>query len=185
MPTPLNIPIILGASRPERQSAKVAALLQSILEKNPNVSPVSVDVRDFEIEYDEKQQIPEFHAITTAADAFVLVFPEYNHGFPGKFKTLLDTEFATYKHKPVLVASVSSGQFGGVRAVESLLPILSNFGMIVSGKNLHFPFVKELFDDAGQLKDEKVLERAERMVDELIELTQIIQVGKEGVKTAE
>jgi NAD(P)H-dependent FMN reductase len=111
----------------------------------------------------------------------VLVFPEYNHGYPGKFKTLLDTEFAEYKHKPVALVSVSSGQFGGVRAVEALIPVLTDFKMIVTGLNLHFPFIKEVFDEKGNLIDPKTKERIEKTLQELIYLTNVFKVGKRSV----
>src|SRR3990167_7646759 len=104
-----NIPVILGAARPARQSEKVAKLVLYELEKFEEVETSLVDVNDFDVPYDEDTSIPEFHKIVDKADAFVLVFPEYNHAFPGRLKSLLDTEFDAYKHKPVALASVSSG----------------------------------------------------------------------------
>ncbi len=177
----LNIPIILGASRPDRMSEKVATLILKIIKNTPEIETSIVDVRDFHIEYDDDKNIPGFHEIVSQADAFVLVFPEYNHSFPGKLKSLLDTEFDAYKHKPVALASVSSGQFGGVRAVESLTPVLSSLGLVVSGLTLHFPNIKEVFDDSGNPVDTKVNERVAKMLNKLIYLTNAIKIGKEAL----
>ena len=137
-----------------------------------------VDVRDFPIEYDDARSIPAFHAIAQQADAFVLVFPEYNQGFPGKLKSLLDTELAVYHRKPVALASVSNGQFGGARAAALLTPVLTKLGMVVTGLNLHFPFVQNSFDEAGALTDPKVPERVDRMLSELISFTQTLKKGQ-------
>ncbi|MFI5614359.1 NADPH-dependent FMN reductase [Amycolatopsis sp. NPDC051903] len=54
-----------------------------------------------------------------AADAFVVVTPEYNHSYPASLKTLIDWHHVEWQRKPV--AFVSYGGFcGGLRAVEAL-----------------------------------------------------------------
>lgn len=174
----LIIPVILGASRPERKSERVANFILQVLREDFELESPLVDVRDFQIEYDEDKSIPEFRDIITKSDALVLVFPEYNHGFPGKLKSLLDTEFDIYKHKPVVLASVSSGHFGGVRATELLTPILTNFKLIVTGLNLHFPYINEVFDESGNLNDSQMNERAKKVLSELMYLTKVIKIGK-------
>ena len=49
------------------------------------------------------------------SDALVIVAPEYNHGYPGMLKHVLDTNLHEYVHKAVGVVGVSAG-FGGARA---------------------------------------------------------------------
>lgn len=177
----LNIPVILGASRPERQSEKVANYILKVLQSIPEVTTQLVDVKNFRIEYDDDENREDFHPIVVAADAFVLVFPEYNHGFPGKLKSLIDTELEDYKHKPVALASVSSGQFGGARATELLTPVLTHVGMLVTDLNMYFPHVKEAFDELGDPIDPKIQERVTRTISELLYLTKVIKSGKNQV----
>ena len=182
MDNSLNIPLILGSSRPDRQSEKAAYYIHKSLEKFPNITTPFVDVRNFHIEYDDDKNIPEFHKIVKEADALILAFPEYNHSFPGKLKSLLDTEFDEYKHKPVAMASASSGQFGGVRAVELLTPVLAVLGLVITGLNIYFPYIKEAFDKSGNPTDPKTNERVEKFLNELIYLTKVIKIGKESLK---
>jgi len=181
MNNPLNIPVILGSSRPERQSEKAAVYIHKLLQKTLNVEAPLVDVRDFPLEYDDKVNQPKFHAIVMKADAFVLVFPEYNHGYPGKLKTLLDTGFNGYKHKPVVLTSVSSGSFGGIRAAELLTPVLTYIGLIVTGLNIQFPNIQDTFDEFGNPTDPKLEPRVQKTLEKLIYLTKVIKAGKEQV----
>ena len=54
------------------------------------------------------------------SDGFIIVSPEYNHGYPGELKMLLNMLFSQYAHKPVGICRVSSGAWGGTRMVEQL-----------------------------------------------------------------
>lgn len=53
------------------------------------------------------------------ADAFVVVTPEYNHGYPASVKQAIDLPHAEWQRKPVGFVSYG-GLAGGVRAVEQL-----------------------------------------------------------------
>lgn len=127
--TSKKITLILGTAREGRQSVKSFEYLYELLSKKDDVEIKKVDARDFKsnktitpwIDSDENK---DFKAIAKNSDAFTLVVPEYNHSFPGELKLLLDQALKEYKNKPVIVAGVSAGGFGGVRAVESLIPIL-------------------------------------------------------------
>ncbi len=174
----LNVLIVLGSSRPARRSQKVADYIFSLAQANENLDVKLVGVNDFEVPYDEDKSIPEFHKLVKEADAFILVFPEYNHGFPGRLKSLLDTEFDEYKHKPVMLAGVSSGNFGGARAIELIMPILQRMGFILSDITLYFPNIKETFDESGVPKEEKVTQRIETALEKLIYITRVIKEGK-------
>lgn len=175
----LNIPIILGSSRPNSRSKKVADLILEIANENSELDTKLVGVNDFEVPFDEDTSVPGYDKLVRQADAFVLVFPEYNHSFPGRLKSLLDTEFGEYKHKLVMLASVSSGDFGGARAVESIIPVLTRVGLIFADIVLYFPRVKDVFDEQGNPTDEKVKERVERKLEELVYITKVIKYGKE------
>lgn len=60
----------------------------------------------------------------TRADGLVIVSPEYNHGYPGEMKLMLDQLYKEYNRKPVGICGVSSGALGGARMVEQLRLIL-------------------------------------------------------------
>lgn len=53
-----------------------------------------------------------------AADGFIVLTPEYNHGYPAALKNARDHTFAEWGRKPI--AFVGWGNVGGSRAIEQL-----------------------------------------------------------------
>ena len=49
------------------------------------------------------------------------------------------------------LAGVSNGQWGGVRAIESLLSPLRTMGLVTTFTDMQFPKVQELLDEKGNL----------------------------------
>lgn len=117
---------------------------------------------------DSDAKDPKYTKITAEADGFVIVVPEYNHSFPGSLKRMLDSEYGNYRRKPVVLAGVSSGAFGGVRAIHSLVPVLRELGLVVLHADLHFPRVQDLFDEKGKLNDDNYKQRIKKSLDELL-----------------
>ncbi len=96
-----------------------------------------------------------------AADALLLVTPEYNNGVPGVFKNAIDwmTRPSSdipklFGGKPIAVLGASPGGFGTIMAQNHWLPVLRTLGtrpwfegrMLVSRAG-------SLFDDKGNLAD--------------------------------
>jgi len=169
---PLFIPIVLGTARHERQSEKVASFLFGELKRSDGVESEIIDVKDFL----SRETVPAWVANSNVeywresakrADGFIFVVPEYNHGYPGEFKILLDALYEEYAHKPVGVAAVSSGYFGGARAVENLLPVLVTLSMYPLKQGLYFPNITELFGENGEMKDTTYKKQAKDFFDEL------------------
>ena len=100
----LHIPVIVGTTRPGRQSLPVAKFIFEIISKMDSVTTELVDPKDFNMPFDgndKENKDPKYTAITEKADGFFIVVPEYNHSFPGTLKRLLDSELKNYIHKPV------------------------------------------------------------------------------------
>jgi NAD(P)H-dependent FMN reductase len=91
---------------------------------------------------------------------------------------MIDSELEHYNHKPVAFAGVSSGGWGGVRAVESLVPAVRETGLVVLSWDIYFPRVQDMFEDSGALKSEHV-ERydsnLQKLYDELILLARLFK----------
>lgn len=88
-----------------------------------------------------------------AADGFIIVTPEYNHGMPGVLKNAIDLLDYQLIKKPVAI--VSHGVVGGARANEQVrLVINSNLGGIpVPAIHTFFGRVDELISEDGVLAD--------------------------------
>jgi len=83
----------------------------------------------------------------------VIVSPEYNHGYPGALKSVLDLLLKEYIHKAVAFVGVPAGPWGGTRVIEALVPTVRELGLAVTFADLDFPKVQEKFDQNGVLLD--------------------------------
>lgn len=178
----LNIAVLAGTVRPGRRSINPAKLVYEIGKTRDDIEVVFVDPVEFNFEKDgdnEELRIPEYSQITARADGFFIITPEYNHGYPGSLKRMLDSEYGNYKHKPVALAGVSDGQWGGVRAIEQLLSPLRTMGLVALNKDVQFPKVLELFNDQGELLDEKYVKRVNRVYDELVWMARALKTARE------
>ena len=177
----LKIVVIAGTSRPGRLSIHAAKFVHSILVKNLEIDGQLVDVAEMKFEKDgnnEDLRNPTYSQITKEADGFFIVTPEYNHSYPGSLKRMLDSEFANYKHKPVALAGVSNGPWGGVRCIESLLHPLRTMGLVTLAKGVQFSKIQEIFNEQGELQDESYVGRVEKVTEELVWMAKALKAAR-------
>jgi NAD(P)H-dependent FMN reductase len=178
------IPVIAGTIRPKRMSIHAARLVHEVASQLEEVESMLIDPVDFPLPYDGNDpecKNPKYTEITARADAFFVVTPEYNHSFPGTLKRLLDSELKNYLHKPIAFAGVSSTPWGGVRAIEALVTSVREMGLVPTFTDLRFPQVSQIFNEQGQLQDEKYRERIKRSYDELLWMTKTLKWGRENL----
>ncbi len=184
MEAPVNIAVLAGTTRLQRRSIKAAQFIAEFGRKQPGVEIEFVDPEDFIFPgdgNDPEGKDPRYSHITEKADAFFIVTPEYNHSFPGSLKRMLDSELANYNHKPVALAGVSDGNWGGVRAVESLVPAVRETGLVVLSWDVYFPWVQNIFDDRGAMKPEfeqRYNHSVQKLYDELIWMAKLLRSGR-------
>ena len=153
----ITIAVLAGTLRAQRRSIKAAHYVAEFGEKLEGVEIIFVDPKDFTFPgdgNDPEGKDPRYGEIVDKADAFFVVTPEYNHSFPGTLKRMLDSELQLYNHKPVAFAGVSDGNWGGVRAVEALVPAVRETGLVVLSFDIYFPWVQNIFDDEGKMLPE-------------------------------
>jgi NAD(P)H-dependent FMN reductase len=181
--TKLYIPVIAGTTREQRKSIHAANFVKKIGEKFENVETELLDPKDFNFPgdgNDPEGKDPRYSEITKRADAFFIVTPEYNHSFPGSLKRMLDSELGNYVHKPVAFGGASSGQWGGVRAIEALVVAVREMGLIATFSDIHFPKVQQLFNDDGLLLDPKYVSYTEKVWLELIWMAEVMKRGRDA-----
>ena len=182
----LFIPILLGTTRPKRESIKPANLIEKVGKGIEDIEVLLVDPKDYNFPYDgndPENKDPRYSEITKKADGFFIVTPEYNHSFPGTLKRMLDSELQNYIHKPVAFAGVSDGIFGGARAIEALTSTVREMGMVATFADLYFPQVPSLFDEKGNIIDEGYIRRIERAYTELVWMARALKWGRENLKS--
>jgi NAD(P)H-dependent FMN reductase len=181
---PLSIPVILGTPRQGRLSQHVARVMVEQLCQRQGVQTTLVDVRALRLpstDAGETIKDPQFSETVMRADGLIIVAPEYNHGYPGILKHVLDTNLKEYIHKPVGLCGVSAGGFGGTRVVESLLPVMRELGLVTIFWDLNVSAAGKAFDANGQLLDTALPRRADKMIDELLWMARVLRYGREHI----
>jgi NAD(P)H-dependent FMN reductase len=180
----LFIPVILGTPRQERASENVARFVLEQVRKRPDLETELVDVRDVPLPHDdagESTKHPGFSALVMRADGLILITPEYNHGYPGALKRLLDTNLKEYIHKAVGICGVSAGPWGGTRVIENLLPVMRELGLVTIFWDGNFSQARKLFDEKGTILDTAHERRIEKFLKELIWMARVLRHGRENV----
>lgn len=181
---PLNIPVILGTARKGRASAHAARFLVEQINKREGLVAELIDLAQLPMPVDDAGgaiKDAAFSAKMNAADALVIVTPEYNHSFPGLLKHVLDSCLEEYIHKAVGVAGVSAGPFGGTRVIENFLPVFRELGLVATFWDVNFGSVNKVFDQSGRLLDQAFLRRTDKFLKELTWMAKTLRYGRENI----
>jgi len=182
----VNLPVLLGTNRKDRKSALVARWIIGQMQQRSDIQTQLFDVADFNLPHDDygqglKPMFPEWRDAITNADGLVIVSPEYNHGYPGSLKAVLDLLLKEYIHKAVAFVGVSAGPWGGTRVIEAMVPMVRELGLAVTFADLNFPYVQRTFDENGRLLDAAFEPRAKDFLDELVWMSQVLKWGRQNV----
>jgi NAD(P)H-dependent FMN reductase len=181
---PLFIPVILGTTRQGRASERVAKFVLAETARREGVLTELIDIRRIPLttqDAGEAVKDSQFSASMARADALVIVVPEYNHGYPGMLKHVLDTNLKEYIHKAVGLCGVSAGGFGGTRVIENLLPVMRELGLVTIFWDGNFSGAHKLFDSEGKLLDEAYIKRLDKFLKELIWMAKVLRYGRENI----
>jgi NAD(P)H-dependent FMN reductase len=183
----LNIPVILGSVREQRKSIFPAKLMVQKIREAGHTSEL-VDFKEMPLPFFDSALMPvqlkgkypypnvqKWSEIAHKADAFVVVTPEYNHGYSGVLKNAFDWLYLEFDHKPVGLAGVSSGSIAAARAIEQLRPIMENFTMFAIRETVGFGPVSAVFDKDGKLLDETYNKKIDGMLAALVKVAEIMK----------
>ena len=182
---PLKIPLLLGTNREGRESEKAARWVHRKMTER-GIDSKFFDVAEFDLPQHDYgtalgKDFPEWRDAIIEADGLVIVTPEYNHGYPGVLKSVMDLLLREYVHKAVGLVGVSSGPWGGTRVIEACLPMVRELGLAVSFRDLHFPRIKDKFDADGEITDPAYEGRLAVFLDELTWLAGALRWGRENL----
>jgi NAD(P)H-dependent FMN reductase len=173
---PLSFVVLYGSVRSDRQGIKYARFLVTQLVARGHavdlVDPLHCRLPLLDRMYKEfptgtaPSPLPELAALIRAADGFMIVSGEYNHGIPPALKNLLDHFLEEWFWRPSAIACYSAGAFGGVRAAMQLRATLAELGMPSIPSIQPMPKVQDQFDDDGTPRDPAHVRRVARFLDE-------------------
>ena len=113
-----------------------------------------------------------------AADAFVIVTPEYNHSYPASLKAAVDWHFTQWTAKPVAFVSYG-GAAGGRHAVLHLENVLTELHAVTVRDGLAFPNYFTAWQD-GRPLDPGAPGYAKTLLDQLTWWAATLRAGREA-----
>jgi len=118
--------------------------------------------------------VKEFKAKIKAADAVLIVTPEYNYSIPGFLKNAIDSASRPYGDnafdgKPVAFMGASIGMLGTARAQYHLRQSCVWLNMYpLNSPEVMVPFAQDKFDANGKLTDSKTREKVKELLVALV-----------------
>lgn len=139
-PEPLNILIIIASVRTGRVGEAIGGWVRNHLGDRTDVMIDVVDVAETDVPDERGLQpgddAPATTALLAAADAYVVVSPEYNHGYPAALKRFIDAHYSPWRRKTALVVSYGGGS-GGVFAAEQLRGVFAELDVATTRRGIH------------------------------------------------
>jgi NAD(P)H-dependent FMN reductase len=164
----INIALIYGSTREGRLCDKVVQWALAFISRSEKFQLDVIDPRDYGFstvnEAIPKKDLSNLSQRIDQADAFIIVTPEYNHGYPAPLKALIDSAYAEWNAKPVAFISYG-GRSGGIRAVEQLRQVFAELHGVTMRDGVAFTNVWDQFSSNGDLRSP---ERAEKSLTTLI-----------------
>jgi chromate reductase, NAD(P)H dehydrogenase (quinone) len=183
---------ILGFAGSLRKQSYNRSLLSAATEMVPG--DATLEVFDLEgippfnqdLEQQPPEKVSEFKAKIRAADAILIVTPEYNYSIPGVLKNAID--WASRPHgdnafdgKPVAVMGASIGMLGTARAQYDLRRSFVFLNMFpLNQPEVMVPFAQDKVDSNGRVTDEKTRKKIRDLLESLVAWTKRMELGEES-----
>ena len=182
----MNVQIISGSARTNSMTKRIALHLYDRLAEDQSIKVGFIDMQDHHLlPVEEVWSAPATVAkplqgvanAVFAADAFILVSPEYNGSYSPALKNFLD-HFPKQERKVFGIVTASPGSLGGIRAALQLQSLVFALSGIGSPRMLIVPELDKKFGEAGELLDEGFNQNIESFLKELIWLSGAIHNAK-------
>ncbi|MFH8609931.1 NADPH-dependent FMN reductase [Streptomyces sp. NPDC018029] len=178
----LKVAVIVASTREGRFAPTITDWFTGQAAHRPDLDIDVIDLAEARLpEGLSKRPGPEVTGITRridAADAFVVITPEYNHSYPASLKTAIDWHYEEWRAKPVGFVSYG-GLSGGLRAVEHLRQVFAELHAVTVRDTVSFHGVWGCFDESGAPVDPTGPETAAKtMLDQLSWWGRTLRDGK-------
>lgn len=138
---PLHLAVVVGSNRDGRFSPVVARWVVEQARRRDDLTIDLLDLAELELPAVMPSRaddaVDAFARRLDAADAFVVVTPEYNHSYPAVLKHAIDLTGPEWRAKPVAFVSLG-GVSGGLRAVEHLRLVFAEMRAVTMRESVSF-----------------------------------------------
>jgi chromate reductase, NAD(P)H dehydrogenase (quinone) len=186
VPTPVKILGFAGSLRRASYNRAALRAAQSLVPADATLETIELDGIPGFNQDDEKTPPPrvvELKSRVRAADAILIVTPEYNYSVPGVLKNAIDWASRPYGDsawtgKPVAVMGASVGTLGSARAQYHLRQTFVFLDMYPLNKpEVMIANAAQRFDEQGNLTDEKARELIGQLLVSLVAWTRRLRGG--------
>ncbi len=180
-----TLAVITVSTRPGRAGFPLSTWIVERAQAHGAFEVALVDLRDVNLPLFDEARHPRLRqyehehtkrwsATVDAADAFIFVTPEYDHGTPPSFINALVYLVQEWAHKPVSFVSYG-GPAGGTRAVQMVKPMLAALKMVVLQESVMVPLFMHNIDDSGVFRPSELQQsHATMMLDALVKWDQAL-----------
>jgi NAD(P)H-dependent FMN reductase len=188
-----RIGVILSSTRRPRRGEGFARWICDLLALREEATVELLDLREYRLPSYEYEKMPpaiEKDYTETLArrwsetihglDGYVIVTPEYNHGYPGQLKNAIDHVHMGWWYKPVGFVSYG-GNAGGARAVEQLRSVAVEVRMVPVRGEVNIRLIGLEIDDAARPTDPIYAKYAKGMIDQLLWWARVSKDGRAAV----
>jgi chromate reductase len=178
---------VLGFSGSLRRGSYNTALLRAAAALVPDgmvletfdLAPIPLYNEDIRTEYGFPEAVAAFRERIAAADALLIVTPEYNHSMPGVLKNALDWASRPpdrpLNEKPAAIMGASTSVGGTTRAHEHLRQVLAFLNVHPLNKpEVLVARAQEKFDAEGHLADETTRQTVAQLLENLLIWTRTV-----------
>jgi NAD(P)H-dependent FMN reductase len=185
----LKVLVLPGSARRDSVNRKLAAVAAELVADAGAVADL-IDPADFPLPLfdqdleDAEGLPPAAKALKErflAADALILVSPEYNSSLTPLMKNFIDwvsraegeaeAPLAAYRGKVAGLLAASPGAIGGLRGLVHLRAILGNIGVLVVPKQFALGGAPSKFDESGALADAAARAGVKAVIGEVVATT--------------
>lgn len=156
-----TIGIIIGSNRPTRIGRHIAEWVQRAMHHD-ELNRELIDLAEINLPFLDEPEIPAHHhyqqehtkkwsELISRYDGFVIVFPQYNWGYPAVLKNALDYLYDEWKNKPVSI--MCYGGHGGFQGALALKLVIQGLNMYTMSNNPPLNITDDMFTQQGQFKD--------------------------------
>lgn len=165
-----KLKVIIGSTRPGRKGPLVAQWFLDIVKQHDDFEVEVLDLKEINLPLMDEAEHPRLQKYANEhtkkwsktiadADAFVVVTPEYNFGYPATLKNAFDYLYSEWQEKPVAFVSYG-GVSGGTRSVQSLKLVVTTLGMMPLVQAVNAPFFTKFINDDGIFVGNESLEKS-------------------------
>jgi NAD(P)H-dependent FMN reductase len=188
-----RLSIIIGSTRPGRAGLPIADWFADRARRHGGFEIDVVDLAEVNLPILDEPNHPRLRQYThqhtkdwsarvAGADAFVIVTPEYNHGYSAATKNAIDYLHHEWHYKPVGFVSYG-GVASGTRAMQQLKQVVTALRMLPLTDAVNIPFHTQFLDDDGRIEANEVMEQAAvTMLDELLRVEAALRPLREAVE---